>query len=176
MSTGSPTQQDYEYIDKVIAEANAALDDGKAGVAAMLTWRGHIMALVHNMYEETGDVTAHAEMSLLRNVAKLIADMNDKQKADLCVYVTLEPCLMCLSAISYAGIGRVVYSALSEDANLDQAVVEGLTARAVNDDLVRGPLELVPGVRREEGQKLLARMHMTAGHPDSGVGHTQSDC
>lgn len=173
MSTASPTQQDYEYIDKVIAEANAALDQGKAGVGAMLTCQGQIVALVHNMFEETKDITAHAEMSLLRTVAKQLAEMSDVQKADLCVYVTLEPCLMCLSALSYAGIGRVVYSALSEDANLEQAVVEGMTARNINDDLVRGPLELVPGVRREEGRKLLKRMQMTAGHHDSGVGH---DC
>ncbi|UFP96194.1 nucleoside deaminase [Gloeobacter morelensis MG652769] len=172
MGIGSPTKYDIDCIDMVIAEANAALDEGKAGVGAMLTWRGKVLALEHNRYAETHDITAHGEMFILRAQAERLDGMSDEDKKDLCMYVTLEPCLMCLSAMSLAGIPRVVYAALSEDANIEQALLEGATARNVNDALVRGPLELVPGVRREEGIKLLERMDMRRGDPDSGVGHT----
>ena len=81
----------------------------------------------------------------------------------LSVYVTLEPCLMCAAALSLVGIKRVVYSALTEDVNAAQMIVRGLTLPKVNDQLLRGPFILVPGVRREQGQSLLAEMGKTPG-------------
>ncbi|HZU69703.1 MAG TPA: hypothetical protein VFA09_20685 [Ktedonobacteraceae bacterium] len=65
---------------------------------------------------------------------------------------------MCILAISFVGIRRVVYSALCEDANEEEMMVRGVTCRTINDLLTRGPLELVPGVRCDEGRELLARM------------------
>ncbi|AGY57666.1 nucleoside deaminase [Gloeobacter kilaueensis] len=172
MSRQQATEKDLACIDIVIAEANAAIDAGKAGVGAMLTWRGDVLAVCHNTYAETHDITAHGEMTVLRKLAEKLDAMSVEEKQDLCMYVTLEPCLMCMAAMSYAGIPRVVYAALSEDANIEQALLEGETARTINDGLVRGPIELVPGVRREQGIRLLERMHMRSGEPDSGVGHT----
>jgi len=103
-------------------------------------------------------------MALLRQMAPRIDGMSDDERAELCMYVTLEPCLMCFSAMAMVGIKRVVYSALSEDMNAEQWVARDLTARDLNPILVRGPMTLVPGVRREEGIRLLARMHKTAGN------------
>ena len=65
---------------------------------------------------------------------------------------------MCLSAISFVGIKRVVYAALAEDANAEELIARGLTAETLNPLLTRGPLELLPGVLRAEGRELLARM------------------
>ena len=81
--------------------------------------------------------------------------MNDEQRRTLSVYVTLEPCLMCGSALSFVGIKRIVYAALAEDANAEQMIVRNLTLAKINDQLVRGPFILVPGVRRGEGRALL---------------------
>jgi tRNA(adenine34) deaminase len=158
MPISEPTDRDIELIDQVLAEANAAIDEGKAGVGALLAWRGQIIALGHNMYEETRDVTSHGEMTILRTVAKKLDRMSEQEKAELCMYVTLEPCLMCLSAMAIVGIKRIVYSALSEDANTEQWVARDITARSLNDALVRGPMALLPGVRREAGVRLLERM------------------
>lgn len=155
----APTELDEEMIDKVLEEANRAIDQGKAGVGALILWRGEILALGHNTFEETGDMTAHGEMTVLRQAARRLSQMSSEEKADLCIYVTLEPCLMCLSAISFVGIKRVVYSALAEDANEEQWVARGISIDKLNSSLVRGPLELVPGVKREEGKAILARMH-----------------
>jgi tRNA(adenine34) deaminase len=145
-------------MKKAIQEASRAIDAGKAGVAALLLWHEDIVALDHNHYAETGDMTAHGEMVVLRSAATLLNALSAEEKAYLTLYVTLEPCLMCLSAISFVGIKRVVYAALAEDANAEELIARGLTVQTLNPLLTRGPLELVPGVLRAEGRELLARM------------------
>ena len=70
---------------------------------------------------------------------------------------------MCSAALSFVGIERIVYAALSEDANTEQMIVRGLTLPKFNDQLVRGPFILVPGLRRREGRALLEQMGKAAG-------------
>jgi len=103
-------------------------------------------------------MTAHGEIVVLRDAAPRLSKMNDDQKREMTLYSRLEPCLMCILAISFVGIRRVVYSALSEDANGEEMLARGLTCETINNLLTRGPIELVPGVRREEGRELLAQM------------------
>ncbi len=158
MDDHGPTSQDLAMMQKAINEAHQAIDAGKVGVAALLLWHAEIVALDHNQYAETGDLTAHGEMVVLRSAATFLNTLTAEEKADLTIYTTLEPCLMCLSAISFAGIKRVVYAALAEDANAEELIARGLTAEKVNPLLTRGSLELVPGVLREQGRELLARM------------------
>jgi tRNA(adenine34) deaminase len=160
MNRLKPTRQDIEFIDQVLFEANKAIDEGKAGVGAMLTFRGEVLALGHNTYEETHDGTAHGEITILRKAAERLYEMTDSEKSELCMYVTLEPCLMCMSAMSLSGIKRVVYSALSEDAGIDQWIAKNFTCRDLNSMLVRGAMELIPGVRREAGIALLKHMEV----------------
>ena len=113
MAGHGPTSQDRAMMEKTIHEARRAIDAGKAGVAALLLWHEEIVALGHNQYAETGDLTAHAEMVVLRSAAALLNALSAEEKTHLTLYVTLEPCLMCLSAISLVGIKRVVYAALA---------------------------------------------------------------
>lgn len=94
-----------------------------------------------------------------------LQEMNAHDRHSLTLYVTLEPCLMCSAALSVAGIKRIVYAALAEDANLEQMIVDNLTLSNINQQLVRGPFILVPGVRRTEGQELLRRMNKAANAP-----------
>lgn len=159
MSIGKPTPKDEQMI-QAIAIAQAAIDNGKAGVGAILLWQDEIIAN-HNMYEETGDITAHAEMVVLQKAAKRLDMMTNEDKAKIILYTTLEPCLMCLSAISFVGIKRVVYSAIATDANEEELVAKGITAIEINPLLTRGEIELVPAVKREAGISLLAQMGKT---------------
>jgi tRNA(adenine34) deaminase len=91
--------------------------------------------------------------------------MNEQDRHALTLSVTLEPCLMCSAGLSVTGIKRIVYAALSEDANIEQMIVDNLTLPKINKNLVRGPFILVPGVRRAEGQDLLRRMNKAAEDP-----------
>jgi tRNA(adenine34) deaminase len=150
-------------MDIVLREARNALAEGGAGVAALLGSHDEIFAVARNTIEATGDMTQHAEMTLLHQVGAQLRRMDDDQRGALSLYVTLEPCLMCAAALSFAGIKRIVYAALAEDANDEQMIVQGLTLPRINDQFVRGPFVLVPGLRRSEGQKLLRDMGKDAG-------------
>ena len=70
---------------------------------------------------------------------------------------------MCSAALSFAGIKRIVYAALAEDANLEEMIVRDLTLPSINQQLVRGPFNLVPGVHRRPD--LLRRMNKAAEAP-----------
>lgn len=152
-------------MDQVLREARRAVAEGSAGVAALLSSPDGIIAVARNTIQETGDLTHHAEMVLLHRVGFQIQTMDDKRRGALTLYVTLEPCLMCSAALSFVGVKRIVYAALAEDANAEQMIVRGLTLPKINDQFVRGPFTLVPGVKRTEGRTLLRQMGKEAGAP-----------
>src|ERR1043166_1646654 len=154
-----PSKRDLELMDRVLSEARAALSEGGAGVSALLGSSEEVVAVARNEIQETGDLTAHAEMVLIREVGRKLQKMDEQTRHSLSIYVTLEPCLMCGAALSFVGIKRIVYSALAEDANLEEMIVRGLTLPKINQHFVRGPFILVPGVRRADGQALLRQMN-----------------
>jgi tRNA(adenine34) deaminase len=156
-------ERDIILIDRVLQEARTDLANAGAGVAALLASPDHIMAVAYNTVRETGDLTNHAEMVLLHRVGRQLQEMDEETRRTLSLYVTLEPCLMCSAALSFVGIKRIVYAALAEDANIEEMIVRNLTLPKINQQLVRGPFILVPGVRRSEGQTLLRQMNKAAG-------------
>lgn len=158
MFINEPTKQDIDFMNKVLAEVNRAAYEDKAAIGAMLTLGEEVIAFRHNTYRETRDSTTHEEMNILRATAKKIYEMPTNERSELCMYVTLEPCLMCMSAMSLTGIKRVVYSALSEDTGSHQWIAKDFTCRDLNTMLVHSDMELVPGVKREAGIALLKRI------------------
>jgi tRNA(adenine34) deaminase len=157
------SERDMILMDQVLHAARIALAQGGAGVAALLALPDRVIARARNTIQDTGDLTNHAEMVLLRNVGRKLQEMNEQLRHSLSFYVTLEPCLMCAAALSFVGIKRIVYAALAEDANAEEMIVRHLTLPKINQQLVRGPFTLVPGVRRAEGQVLLRQMNKAAG-------------
>ena len=99
MPVEEPTERDYALMDRVLQEARAALAAGGAGVAALLASPNKIIAVGLNTIRDTGDMTNHAEMVLLRQTDYRL--MNDVERRTLSLYVTLEPCLMCSAALSF---------------------------------------------------------------------------
>jgi tRNA(adenine34) deaminase len=89
------------FMDAALAEARNAADRGEVPVGAVLVIDGAIVARSGNRTRADNDVTAHAEIAVIREAAdKLGAER--LSGADL--YVTLEPCTMCAGAISFARI------------------------------------------------------------------------
>ncbi len=78
-------------------------------------------------------MTDHAEMVLLHKAGQKLQEMNEQARRSLCLYVTLEPCLMCSAALSFVGIKRIVYAPLAEE-----MIVRNLTLLNINQQLVRG--------------------------------------
>jgi tRNA(adenine34) deaminase len=97
------------YMLAALAEAEAAAARGEVPVGAVIAAEGRILAAAGNRTRELNDPTAHAEMLAIR-AASAAAQSERLPEADL--YVTLEPCPMCATAISFARIRRLYYGAL----------------------------------------------------------------
>ncbi len=81
---------------------------GEVPVGAVLVLNGTIIASAGNRTRERNDVTAHAEIEVIRAASSIIG-AERLNGADL--YVTLEPCTMCAAAISFARLRRLYYGA-----------------------------------------------------------------
>ena len=97
------------HMDRALAEARAAAEIGEVPVGAVLVGPdGAVLAAAGNGTRTLTDPTAHAEMLVLREGARLLGS---ERLTGCDLYVTLEPCAMCAAAISAARIARLYYGA-----------------------------------------------------------------
>ena len=102
------TQDDEKYMKEALREAEAAALEDEVPVGAVVVCRGCVIARGHNMTERLNDPTAHAEMIAITAATEA---MGGKYLNDCTLYVTVEPCPMCVGALAWSQIGRVVYGA-----------------------------------------------------------------
>lgn len=95
-------------MDLAVAEARAAAAAGEVPVGCVVVRAGEVVARAGNRTLRDKDPTAHAEMLVLRAAATRIGS---ERLVDCDLYVTLEPCTMCVAAISFARIRRLYYGA-----------------------------------------------------------------
>lgn len=108
-SPAALTTADHErYMRMALAEARIAFDEGEIPIGAIVVCRGRVVGRGHNLTERLGDVTAHAEMQAITAAAQTLGG---KYLTDCALYVTVEPCLMCAGAISWAQVPVIVYGA-----------------------------------------------------------------
>ncbi len=97
------------YMELALEQARIAAQAGEVPVGAVLVdASGAVLAATHNRVERDKDPTAHAEMLAIREAA---AARGDARLPDCDLYVTLEPCPMCATAISFARLRRVYWGA-----------------------------------------------------------------
>ncbi|TAK42593.1 MAG: nucleoside deaminase [Saprospiraceae bacterium] len=99
---------DNHFMKQALREAEAAYSAGEIPVGAVVVCQNRIIARAHNQTELLNDVTAHAEMLAVTAASNTLGS---KYLEECTLYVTLEPCLMCAGALSWAQMGRVVYGA-----------------------------------------------------------------
>lgn len=100
---------DEQAIALALAEAQEAAERGEVPVGAvLLSAEGEVLAQSGNRIVEKKDPTAHAEMEVIRAAAALL---NNERLTGTTLYVSLEPCAMCVGAIAMARIARVVFAA-----------------------------------------------------------------
>ena len=95
-------------MDAALRLARAAARRGEVPVGAVVVSSGRIVGRGSNRPIGARDPTAHAEIVALRRAARAAGNY---RLADCTVYVTLEPCLMCLGAMVHARVDRLVYGA-----------------------------------------------------------------
>jgi tRNA(adenine34) deaminase len=99
---------DEDYMREALALARMAEAAGEVPVGAVVVREGEIVGRGYNQPIGAHDPTAHAEVVALRDAAARIANY---RLAGSALYVTLEPCAMCVGAIIHARVARVVYAA-----------------------------------------------------------------
>ncbi|MBO5354795.1 MAG: nucleoside deaminase [Clostridia bacterium] len=133
-------------MQMALVEARAAANEGETPIGAVLACGEQVIATAHNQKELLNDVSAHAEIKVLRDAGK---QRGDWRLSDCTLYVTLEPCPMCTGAILAARVGRVVYGAKNPVAGAMGSVI----------DLPRYPLGSKPvvisGVMEDACRELL---------------------
>lgn len=97
---------DSDYMREALIEGRKAADEDEIPIGAVLVGRGEIISRAHNTREESKNPLHHAEMILLEKGAELKGDW---RLTDATLYVTVEPCLMCLGALLQARVGRLVF-------------------------------------------------------------------
>ena len=96
------------FMEMALAEARAAGERGEVPVGCVLVRDGEVIARAGNRTIIDRDPTAHAEMIAIRQTARALGS----ERLDDCdLYVTLEPCVMCAGALSFARIRRLYYGA-----------------------------------------------------------------
>ena len=99
---------DNYFMKQALIEAQKAFEADEVPVGAVIAIDNKIIARAHNLTERLNDVTAHAEMQAITSAANYL---NGKYLSGCTLYVTLEPCIMCIGAIYWARLSRIVYAA-----------------------------------------------------------------
>ncbi|HVA81694.1 MAG TPA: tRNA adenosine(34) deaminase TadA [Candidatus Binataceae bacterium] len=107
------SSEDRAIMALAIEQAKAAATEGEVPVGAIAVSAGRIVAQEHNRPISLHDPTAHAEVLALRAAALALGAY---RLTEVTLYVTLEPCVMCVGAMIAARIERLVYGARDEKA------------------------------------------------------------
>ena len=99
---------DNYFMKQALIEAQKAFEADEVPVGAVITIDNKIIARAHNLTQRLNDVTAHAEMQVITSAANYL---NGKYLSGCTLYVTLEPCVMCIGAIYWARLNRIVFAA-----------------------------------------------------------------
>ena len=139
---------DEKFMRVALELASQAVQAGEVPVGAVVVKDGEIIGRGSNAPISRHDPSAHAEMMALRDAAQR---MGNYRLVDCELYVTLEPCLMCVGAMFHARISRVVYGASDPKTGAAGSVLNLFAETRLNHHA-----EVEGGVLAEECGKLLS--------------------
>jgi tRNA(adenine34) deaminase len=131
-------ETDIAFMQMALEEALSAAAAGEVPIGAVLVHDGKVLARSGNRTIRDCDPTAHAEIIVIREAARLLSNY---RMAGTTLYVTLEPCSMCAGAMIQARIPRLVYGADDPKGGAVRSCFEVLTNASLNHKV-----EVVPGL------------------------------
>ena len=136
------------YMRVAFDEARAAAAAGEIPVGAIVVANGAVLARAHNLREERQSALAHAEILAIETAS---ARLKSWRLEECTIYVTLEPCIMCVGAILQARIARLVFGCLDPKAG----AVESLY-RLCEDTRLNHRLPVTGGILTEDCSRILS--------------------
>ncbi|MEO1898416.1 MAG: tRNA adenosine(34) deaminase TadA [Methylococcales bacterium] len=129
---GIDQSQDEKWMGVALEQAKKAKAINEVPVGAVLVQDDQLVASAHNQPISNNDPTAHAEIQLLRKAGKKI---NNYRLPNTTLYVTLEPCTMCLGAMIHARISRVVFGAFDEKTGVCGSCIDLSASKCFNHQI-----------------------------------------
>ncbi len=143
-------ENDRFFMGLAVEEAKKAYELAEVPVGAVLvSSAGDVLAKAHNLPILSADPTAHAEILAIRKGAVAVANY---RLPDTTLFVTLEPCAMCVGAMLHARIRRLVFGASDPKSGAAGSVVDLTRVASFNHYI-----EVTGGIRAEECAEMLKR-------------------
>ena len=124
---------DSDWMQAALTLAGRAAAAGEVPVGAVLVQDEHLLAEGWNRPIASHDPTAHAEVMALRAAGQ---SLGNYRLAGTTLYITLEPCLMCVGAIVHAQVSRLVYGAFDPKSGAVMTCLRGFEAPGLNHRVV----------------------------------------
>jgi tRNA(adenine34) deaminase len=135
------------FMRAALEQARLALAAGEVPIGAVLVWGDRIVGAGYNQPISAVDPTAHAEIVALRAAARVV---DNYRLTDAVMYVTVEPCLMCVGALVHARVREVVYGAAEPKSG-----ALGSAARAHETPGLNHRLTVTGGVLEDECREVI---------------------
>lgn len=139
--------EDLAFMQMALEEAARAVVVGEVPIAALVVQDSRVLAKAHNSRELWQDPTAHAEIIAIRAAATALSTW---RLTNTTLYVTVEPCSMCIGAIILARVSRVVFGAWDLKAGACGSVFD-----LTKEPRLNHRVEIVGGLLEAESQTLL---------------------
>jgi tRNA(adenine34) deaminase len=134
-------------MNYALSEARKAFDEDEVPVGAVIVHEGEVIARAHNQIKMLKDPTAHAEMIAITQAA---AHLENERLTGCDLYVTIEPCSMCVGAAVLGRIGKIVYGA-----NDSKTGACGSAIDLAKNGLFNHDIEVVSGIMEPECRTIM---------------------
>ena len=146
-------KDDAYWMGKAIAQARKAEAKGEVPIGAVIVRDGAVIARGFNLRESSQDPSAHAELIAIRKAARKLSSW---RLTGATLYVTLEPCTMCMGAVILSRLERVVFGSFDPKGGAAGSLYD-----LSNDQRLNHSVTLTSGVRGDETSALLSNFFVT---------------
>lgn len=135
------------YMAIALEEAITAYQEEEVPIGAAMVYRDEVIAKDHNRMEQLQDPTAHAEMLVLKKTA---GTLKSWRLSEASLYVTIEPCPMCVGAMHLARISRLIFGAKDEKKG-----AAGSLYNIAEDKRLNHRIFVLGGIMEEECRRII---------------------